>query len=71
MSSERATKLRKLDTLRRKVPAALQSALSQILREIEKDGLPELHGRAHMVEARKLILDYDTPHGKIITTISI
>ena len=71
MSHEREAKLRKLDSLRRKVPAASQSALSQILKEIEKDGLPELRGRAHMVEARKLILDYNTSYGKIITTIAI
>ena len=52
MSDEREAKLRKLDSLRRKVPAASQSALSQILREIEEGGLRELHGRKHIVEAR-------------------
>ena len=63
--AEREAKLRKLETFRRKVPAASQSAISQILKEIEKEGLPELHDRQHMREARKLVLGSDTTYGKI------
>ena len=69
---ERGAKLRKLDDFRRRVPTATQSSISNILKEIEKDGMPELKERHHMREARKLILGGDeNKYGKLITKVDL
>lgn len=70
--AEREAKLRKLDDFRRKVPTASQSALSKILKEIERDGAPEFYQTEHMREARKLVLGEEIPpFGKIISKMNL
>ena len=69
---DREAKLRKLEHFRRRVPTTSQSSITEILKEIEKDGLPELKERHHMREARKLILGGDeNKYGKLITKVDL
>ena len=52
MSSDaRASKLQKLDQFRKSLPYVSKSALSAILNEVDRTGVPELHARKQMKEA--------------------
>ena len=48
----RASKLRRLEGLRRNNPQITASALSEVIQDIELNGLPDLHSRKHVAEAR-------------------
>ena len=45
--TERASELRRLEGLRRSNPHISASALSELIQDIEKHGVPDLHGRKH------------------------
>ena len=54
-----------LDDIRRKVPHCSQSALSGIIKELKRVGLPDLDDRGDMREARDMIVSTPTPYGPI------
>ena len=61
----RKESLLELDSFRRKMPHASQSALSTILLEIQRVGIPDVVTRNAMREARELKADTMTPHGPL------
>ena len=67
----RDTKLRKLNQFRRKLPHQSASALSATLDLIEQEGMPELHSRKDLRNARNLTCDDDTPFGPIIQSMDV
>ena len=66
MADNRPAKLRKLDSLRRRLPHISQNALAALLRDVEEHGLPELTTRQSMTEARTLVARTRTLHGPLI-----
>ena len=68
---DRAQKLGRLQRLRRSVPHVSASALAAVLAEVERDGVPELHSRKHMMEATEAEILVDGPYGKLITEIEL
>ena len=69
--AERAAKLRRLNDFRRKRPHVSASALADTLKGVQEEGLPELHGRNHLREARDLVATEKTPFGPIIQEITV
>ena len=63
---ERPEKLRKLETFRRRLPHVSASALSEVLDLIDREGVPDLHTRKQIREARNLQCSEITPFGPII-----
>ena len=61
----RANKLRKLDMFRRKLPHMSASALAAVLKVVEDEGIPEVHNRKTLQEARDSVNDAPTPFGPI------
>ena len=68
--SARERKLRRLDQLRRSVPYVSASALSKIL-DAAVDGIPEIHHRGAIREARSLIMHDATPYGPLSNKLRI
>ena len=68
---DRAVKLRKLEDFRRDKPHCSASALSQILVEIKRHGLPELTGRGAMREARDRVAQHETAYGPIVKSLQV
>ena len=62
--ADRATKLRRLDDLHRRVPAVSANVLEQILRNVKSRGVPRLVTHQAMSSARSMIAS-STPHGHI------
>ena len=71
MSSAKATKLRRLDQFRRRLPYASASALSAVLKDIEEHGAPELHDRKDFKSARDATAASETPYGPFLQTIEL
>jgi len=65
LDMDRADKLRKLESFRRKLPFASASAIASILQEVKNEGLPELYSRDNLREAASLQVDHVTPYGKL------
>lgn len=65
MDSKRR-KLEELERFRRAVPYTSQTALSKILEEVERAGVPELYHRRDVYDARELTVDRDTPYGPMV-----
>ena len=63
--SDRKRRLSSLDTFRRRLPHVSQSALSAVLDEVEKIGVPQTHGRNAMREAREIKSATETPYGPL------
>ena len=61
----RTEQLLALETFRRKLPHVSQSSLCAILQEVQRSGVPELHGRKHMLQARDLLTSACTPYGRV------
>ena len=68
---DRATKLRKLNCFRRKLPHQSASALAATLDLIEQEGLPELHSRKDLRNARNLVCNDETPFGPILQDMEV
>ena len=66
---ERQAKLRRLNEFRRSKPFCSASAMSQILIDVKKHGLPDLTGRRAMREARNLITSTSDEYGSILQTM--
>ena len=71
MAEPREAKLRRLDAFRRALPHVSGRALAAILDKVRRDGVPELHGRCHLQEAREIASYGDTPFGPIQQTIDL
>ena len=71
MSDERAAKLRRLDALKRAVPHVSAPALSAIIGEIHKHGLPDLCCRNAFKEAKRATTNTQTPYGSLHQVVSI
>ena len=68
---ERAAKLARLEDFRRSKPSCSASAMSAILQDIAKNGLPELRYKEAMSEARDDVINTDTAYGKLLRTIFV
>ena len=66
-----ATKLRKLNDFRRRLPHVSVSALTSVLNAVEAEGVPEHHSRSHFREARDNICAEPTPFGPILQDIDV
>lgn len=69
--SERASKLRRLEALRRDNPHVSASALSALLEDIEQNGLPDLTGKKHVKEARDYTLEQHKAYGPMLETVQL
>lgn len=65
MAEPRAAKLRRLEQFRRRVPYVSASALSAILAEVDRAGVPDARSRRDMRDARNLEVDDATPYGPL------
>ena len=65
MADERAAKLRRLDASRRRLPYISAQGLAAVYKDVLEHGVPEMRTRAQMIEAKKLVNDTLTPHGKL------
>ena len=70
MAEGRKEKYQRLERFRRRLPHVSASALSSILHEVSESGVPELHNRWNMSEARDQRMQEDTPYGQMLTEIS-
>ena len=68
---DRATKLRKLDARRRRLPHVTASALSAVYEDIAEHGLPDLTSRNNIAQASTDIVLTDTPYGPLMTAIEL
>ncbi len=64
---ERAAKLRRLEGLRRENPHISASALSSLVQDIQVNGLPDLHNRKHLKEARDFRIQEMNAYGPLFT----
>ena len=67
----RASKLRKLDAFRRALPHISASALSAVLAEVERSGIPEVHARADFYRATAQALAESTPYGPLLHDLTL
>ena len=65
MADGRAAKLRRLDASRRRLPYISAQALAAVYKDVLEHGVPEMRTRNNLMEAKKLIKDTLTPHGKL------
>ena len=68
---ERGSKLRKLNEFRRKLPHVTASALAAVLVAVQLHGVPDIHDRTGLREARDLQSYATTPFGPIMQTITV
>ena len=68
---DRPAKLRKLEDLKRKVPALSASALAGVLQEVRESGLPDLAQRKHAREATVKTLEKHDAYGPIMKSICL
>ena len=71
MADAKRRKLGELERFRRKVPHASASALSAILREVKRSGLPDLHTRGDIAQARDVALGTQTEYGDLYCTVDL
>lgn len=67
----RASKLRRLEGLRRNNPQITASALSEVIQDIELNGLPDLHSRKHVAEARDHTVKGYNAYGPMLSTTNV
>ena len=58
-------KLAELERFRRSVPHVSQSGLSAVLKAVKERGLPELHERQDIRDARDAVIDQNTEYGPV------
>ena len=64
-------KLEELDKFRRNVPQCSASALSAVLEEVKRSGLPELSTRADLRDARDAEVGRVTEYGELYQTLDL
>ena len=62
---DRATKLRCIEDLRRRNEYVSASALHAVIEDLVQHGVPELHNRKHLLEAREQVIASATPYGAL------
>lgn len=69
----KAAKLAKLQNFKAKLPAHTQAALSAMIAEAQKHGLPELHTKKHQLQAREQLLAsfHDPVLGPLVQSIDM
>ena len=70
-TEERTSKLRKLENFRRSIPFVSAAGLSAILQEVDKVGVPELHQRKHLQEARDAKVMQHQSYGPMIGDMKV
>ena len=69
---ERPAKLQRLSRVRAQLPFMSESAMSSMLKLIQKEGHPEAGCRRQDIsDARQLMIGVDTPYGKLHQTTNI
>ena len=68
---DRETKLRKLEQFRRRLPYASESALAATIADIRSHGLPELHHRRDLYDAKMQEIRSPTPYGSLILELDL
>ena len=71
MAEPRATKLRRLELFRRKLPHVSASALATVLNAVEAEGIPSSHSRNDMRAAVTQELSVNTPYGDLVQDINV
>ena len=66
-----ATKHRRLDALRRRVPHVTVSAIARILDDVAMHGIPEQHSRYDFRMGRDSIINAETPFGSLLVNIKL
>lgn len=64
-------KLQRLERFRRQVPHVSASALSAILSKVDRDGIPDGHGRKSFAAARDATINSTTPYGSLLQTVTV
>ena len=68
---DRPAKLARLEAFRRSKPSCSASAMSAILQDMARNGLPELSNRKAFREARNAVMDKFTPFGPTLQHIIV
>ena len=63
--------LEQLESFRRRVPHVSASALSAVLTEAKRQGIPELTSRADVQEARDVTMQQKTPYGELYKSVDL
>ena len=69
--ADRHAKYQRLEAFRRRLPHVTASALSAIIQDIDKHGLPGLSNRRDMMNARNVLANSMTPYGPIQQTLML
>ena len=67
---DRDAKLRRLEAVKRRVPALTASAFAGLLQEIEANGLPGLKQRKHIKECTAKQMQQHAAYGPMILSVS-
>ena len=62
---DRAAKLRRLDSSRRRLPYISAQALAAVYKDVLEHGVPDKRTRKDLIEAKKLVKEIKTPFGKL------
>ena len=68
---DRPAKLARVEQFRRSKPACSASALSAILQDVAKNGLPPMTDRRSIRDARDSVMNSETPYGPILQYITV
>ena len=67
---DRPAKLARVEQLRRSKPACSASALSAIMQDIAKNGLPPMTDMRSLKDARDSVMNSETPYGPILQCVT-
>ena len=68
---EKRRKLDELERFRRRIPYTSASALSVVLQEVKRSGLPELDSRKDIREARDAAVGTETGYGPVYAAVDL
>ena len=68
---ERPEKLRRLSRMRADLPFMHQTAMAKFLKTVRDEGHPGLSRRQDITDAQELVLDVDTPYGKLLQDMKV
>ena len=68
---ERPEKLRRLSRMRADLPFMHQTAMAKFLKMVRDEGHPGVSRRQDINDAQALVLDVDTPYGKILQKMQV
>ena len=71
MADARGAKLRRLDKFRRNLPHVSASALSAILDEVVRHGVPDVRSRGALRESREKLALAMTPYGYLLQHVKL